>query len=84
MSKDLLLGKTKRNWSRSPGSSTCGSLPEGASGYAPLKWWTKDQAEEKVQELMKSGSLFGTSLPRDQAEKKTLAYLRKNAIGILS
>ncbi len=84
MALDLLLGKTKRCWSRGETLGTCGSLPEGATGYAPLKWWTKEQAEEKVQELMKSGSIYGTSLPRDLAEKKALAYLRKNSIGILS
>jgi hypothetical protein len=88
MARDLLIGKTKRQWSR--GGTNCGSmlpkslLPEGATGYAPTKWWTPSQAEEKVQELMKSGGIFGTPLPRDTAEKKTMAYLRKNLIGITS
>jgi hypothetical protein len=81
MAKDLLLGSTSRNWER---SSTCGSLPAGATGYAPTKWWTPAQAEDKVQELMKSGGIFGTSLPREVAEKKAMAYLRKNLIGLLS
>ena len=64
--------------------TNCGSLPAGATGYAPMKWWTASQAEEKVQEFMRSGGLFGESLPRDVAERKTLAYLRKNLIGIMS
>jgi hypothetical protein len=93
MSKDLLLGTTNHHWSRD--SANCGSLlpetvppggvlPAGATGYAPTRWWTQAQASEKIQEFMKSGGIFGTSLPRDVAEKKTLAYLRKNLIGILS
>jgi hypothetical protein len=61
-----------------------GMLPEGATGYAPTKWWSQAQAQEKIQEFMKSGGIFGTALPRDVAEKKTLAYLRKNTIGIMS
>lgn len=59
-------------------------LPLGAQGYAPSKWWTLAEAEAKVQEFMKSGGLFGTSLPRENAEKNTLAFLRKNSIGIMS
>jgi hypothetical protein len=59
-------------------------LPEGATGYAPTKWWSQTQAAEKVQEFMKSGGIFGTALPRDVAEKKTMAYFRKNLIGIVS
>ena len=66
--------------------SSCGSqaLPEGAKGYAPEHWWTAKQAEDKVQEIMKSGGLFGTKLPREIAERKTLEFLRKNSIGIMS
>ena len=70
-----------------PAASSCGSAgsrPEGAQGYAPDKWWTAKQAEEKVQEIMKSGGLFGTKLPREIAERKTLELLRKNNIGIMS
>ena len=85
MSKDLLLGTTKKNWGRRGASSgACGSLPPGATGYAPTKWWTQAQAEEKIQELMKSGGIFGMALPRDAAEKKAAEYLRRNLIGILS
>lgn len=84
MAHDLLRGQTTRDWSRGA-SSACGSaLPEGAKGYAPTKWWTAAEAEAKVQELMKSGGTFGMSLPREAAERKTLAWLRSQSIGISS
>jgi hypothetical protein len=84
MAKDLLLGKTKRDFSRNSAVDLMGSIPEGASGYAPTTWWAKDKAEKKVQDLMKSGGLFGMSLPRDLAEQEAMKYFRKNTIGILS
>ena len=96
MAHDLLRGSTPADWSRRTktqdsscgaiGSQTLGSqtLPEGAKGYAPEHWWTAKQAEDKVQEIMKSGGLFGTKLPREIAERKTLEFLRKNSIGIMS
>ena len=55
MARDLLLGNTRRNWSRGSDTSLVGSIPEGATGYAPTTWWTKDQAEKKVQELHEIG-----------------------------
>lgn len=85
MAHDLLRGPTPSNWARGACVSTsCGSLPQGAQGYAPEHWWTAKQAEEKVQEIMKSGGLFGTRLPREVAERRTLELLRKNGIGIMS
>jgi hypothetical protein len=79
---DLLKKKT------TPGnfapSSMVSGIPLGALGYAPSHWWTVAQAEAKVQELMKSGGLFGTKLPRENAERDTLAYMRKNEIGVMS
>jgi hypothetical protein len=84
MAHDLLRGQTTRNWSRGAASSSCGGLPEGAKGYAPTSWWTAKQAEDKVQELMKSGGLFGTGLPREAAEHKALTFLRAQGIGISS
>ena len=81
MAHDLLRGPTPGDWSR---GSTCGALPVGAKGYAPEHWWTAKQAEDKVQEIMASGGLFGTKLPREVAERKTLELLRKNSIGIMS
>ena len=99
MARDLLLGKTSRCWGRAEGSraegsraegsrdleaASCGAIPEGATGYAPTTWWTKDQAEKKVQELMKSGGIFGMSLPRDLAEQSAMEYFRKHTIGIMS
>jgi len=90
MSIDLLRGKTSKNWSRGDLSdlgeraTSIGDLPEGAKGYAPSHWWMPEQAEAKVKEFMKSGGLFGTSLPRDAAERKTLAWLRSQSIGIQS
>jgi hypothetical protein len=84
MAHDLLRGQTGRDWSRGT-SSSCGSaLPEGAKGYAPTSWWTAAQAEDKVKEFMKSGGTFGLSLPREAAERKTLAWLRSQNIGISS
>jgi len=84
MARDLLLGNTKRNWGRDSITDLMGSIPEGAKGYAPTTWWTKEKAETKVQELMKSGGLFGMSLPRDLAEQEAMKYFRKNTIGIMS
>ena len=84
MARDLLLGNTRRSWSRASDTCLVGSLPEGAKGYAPTTWWTKDDAEKKVQELMKSGGIFGMSLPRDLAEQEAMKYFRKNTIGIKS
>jgi hypothetical protein len=78
-----LLKKTTTSRNFAP-PSMIGALPLGALGYAPSKWWTVAQAEEKVQEFMKSGGLFGTKLPRENAEIDTLKFLRKNSIGIMS
>lgn len=77
MSQDLILGGTERSWSR-------GSLPEGARGYAPKRWWTQEQAEAEVQRAMRGGGLFGSSLPREDAEKDVLQRMRANKIGITS
>jgi len=82
MAHDILRGKTPGDWSLP--SAACGSLPAGATGYAPTSWWSASQAEAKVQELMKSGGLFGTRLPRELAERKTLELMRKNSVGIMS
>jgi hypothetical protein len=82
MAYDLLHGHTSGDWTLP--SSVVGELPKGAAGYAPEHWWTAKQAEDKVTELMKSGGLFGTKLPREVAERKTLELLRKNSIGIMS
>jgi hypothetical protein len=82
MAYDLLHGHTPGDWTLP--SSACGELPKGATGYAPEHWWTAKQAEDKVQEFMKSGGLFGTKLPREIAERRTLEFLRKNSIGIMS
>lgn len=88
MAYDLLRGPTPSNWSRKTSSGTSatslGALPLGALGYAPEHWITAKQAEDKVAELMKSGGLFGTKLPREIAERKTLEFLRKGNIGIMS
>ena len=83
MAYDLLRGQTNKNWGRSVTScGTMGSLPAGALGYAPTSWWTPEQAEAKVLEFMKTGGTFGLSLPREAAERKTLAWLRSQNIGI--
>ena len=82
MAHDILRGKTTGCWGRD--ETTLGSLPAGARGYAPSRWWSPEQAEAKVQELMKSGGTFGTSLPREAAERSALAWLRKQDIGISS
>ena len=84
MAHDLLRGQTTRDWSRGSRPSTLGSLPEGAQGYAPTSWWKPEQAEAKVQELIKSGGTFGERLPREAAERKALAWLRSHSIGITS
>ena len=92
MSYDLLNKKTtSRNFapssmigSQTLGSQTLGSIPLGAQGYAPEHWWTLEKAEEKVQEFMKSGGTFGTRLPREAAERKTLAFMRAQSIGVMS
>jgi hypothetical protein len=79
---DLLKKKTtEKNYAP---SSMVSGIPLGAQGYAPTRWWTVAEAEAKVQELMKSGGLFGTKLPREIAEKDALAFMRKNDIGVMS
>jgi len=75
MARDLLLGESSRSWSR-------GSLPTGAAGYVPRKWWTEAEAEAEVRRAEKSGGLFGGKLSRAEAEKKVLADMRARKIGI--
>jgi hypothetical protein len=77
VARDLLLGETGRSFSR-------GSLPTGARGYAPRKWWTEAEAEAEVCRLEKSGGLFGGKLPRAEAEKKVLASMRAGKVGIMT
>jgi hypothetical protein len=77
MAHDILLGRTSRDWST-------GSLPKGATGYVPKKWWTETEAEADVQKNMKDGGLFGSKLPREDAEKSTLAFMKAKKIGIMS
>jgi len=81
MAHDLLHGPTSRNWSR---NTVATSLGRDSSGYVPEKWWTAKQVEEKTKEFEKSGGIFGTKLPREFAEKKTLEFLRAQNIGIMS
>jgi hypothetical protein len=87
MAYDLLNKKTTpRNFalgSQTPPSMISG-IPLGAQGYAPEHWWTVAEAEAKVQEFMKSGGTFGTKLPRENAERKTLAFMRAQSIGVMS
>ena len=75
MSLDLILGRTKRDWS-------LGSLPKGVD-YAPKTFWTETQAEAEVQRHMKKGFLT-PGLPRPDAEETVLAYMKANKIGITS
>ena len=90
MAHDLLHGPTSRNWSRNAvvaglGDSSLGAKSaKDASGYVPERWWTAKQVEEKTKDFEKSGGLFGTKLPREFAEKKTLEFLRAQNIGIMS
>jgi hypothetical protein len=75
MSRDLLLGETPRTWSR-------GSLPAGARGYAPRKWWTEAEAEAEVCRQMERGGTFGGKLPRDAAERAVADLMRARKIGV--
>ena len=89
MAHDLLQGPTSRNWSRNAvvqgqGDTSSGPPLEGAHHYVPEKFWTAKQIEEKTKEFEKSGGYFGTKLPREFAEKKTLEFLRAQNIGIMS
>jgi hypothetical protein len=77
MALDIALGRTSRDWS-------CGSLPDGARGYVPRRWWTQEQAEGAVQEAMKSGGTFGGKLPREAAEKVVLDRMKAEKVGITS
>jgi hypothetical protein len=77
MARDMLLGNSGRDWSR-------GSLPTGATGYVPRKWWTEAEAEAEVQRHMKSNGLLHPPLPRELAEKTVLDYMRANKIGVTS
>ena len=82
MAYDLLKKKTTEKNFGLP--TRVGELPLGATGYAPDKWWTRQQAEDKVAEFMKSGGLFGTKLGRADAEAKTLSFLRVNNVGLMA
>ena len=89
MSYDILRGQipgefSRNGASRRVSSSGVGSLPTGATGYAPEHWWTAEQAEGKVQEFMARGDFFNSKLPRESAERKTLEFLRAQRIGIMS
>ena len=77
MSLDLFLGRTKRNFA-------IGSLPEGARGYAPSKWVTRDEANAMVEALTRPSGFFSPGLSRERAEEKVLAQLRAKKIGIMS
>jgi hypothetical protein len=77
MARDLLLGETPRTWSR-------GSLPAGATGYVPKKWWTEVQAEAEVQRHVRGSGVLHPPLPRRDAEETVLAYMRANKIGVTS
>ena len=82
MAYDLLNKKTTpRNFAP---PSMIGGIPLGAQGYAPEHWWTVAEAEAKVQEFMKSGGTFGTRLPREAAERRTLSFMRAQSIGVMS
>lgn len=65
-------------------SEISGALPEGATGYAPTKWWTREQAEKMVEDLMNPKGLFASKLTREQAERRVAEHLRANKIGIMS
>jgi hypothetical protein len=94
MAYDLLRGPTSGNWSReglrpeglrpATRSSNVGTLPVEARGYTPEHWISETEAEAMVQNNQKHGGTFGLSLPREDAERKTLAYLRANLTGIKS
>jgi hypothetical protein len=77
VARDLLLGDSGRDWSR-------GSLPTGARGYAPRKWWTEAEAEAEVQRHVRGSGLLHPPLPRADAERVVLDYMRANKIGVTS
>lgn len=77
MAYDILKGLTNRDWS-------LGALPRGATGYVPNRWWTEAEAEAEVQRNMREGGLFGTKLPRKEAEDATLVSMKARKIGITS
>ena len=98
MAHDIALGQTPRDWSIGKGARNAGggggggrpevpvggALPTGATGYIPRSWWTETEAEADVQKNMKGGGLFGSKLPREEAEKSTLAYMKAKKIGIMT
>jgi hypothetical protein len=77
MSHDIILGRTSRDWS-------IGTIQPGSQGSIPSRWISTDQAEELVKKNMKEGGLFGMKLNREQAEHKTIAFMRDQKIGIKS
>jgi hypothetical protein len=77
MSRDLLLGESNHNFSR-------GSLPTGAQGYVPKKWWSEAEAETEVRRHEKGSGLLHPPLPRVAAERVVLDYMRANKIGVTS
>jgi hypothetical protein len=77
MAYDILRGLTGRDWSKE-------ALPRGATGYVPNRWWTETEAEAEVQRNMREGGLFGTRLPRKEAEEAALASMKARKIGITS
>ncbi len=77
MARDLLLGDTGRTWSR-------GSLPAGAQGYVPKKWWSEAEAEAEVQRHMKGSGILHPGLPRADAERTVLDYMKANKIAVMT
>jgi hypothetical protein len=77
MARDILLGDTSRDFS-------LGSLPTGAQGYVPRKWWSEAEANAEVRRHEKGSGLLHPPLPREAAERVVLDYMRANKIGVAS
>ena len=61
-----------------------GSLPTGATGYVPRRWWSEAQAEAEVQRHVRGSGFLHPPLPREDAERTVLDYMRANKIGVTS
>jgi hypothetical protein len=77
MAHDLVLGQTRRSFA-------LGALPPGATGYAPTRWISPEEAESLVAALASRSGIFTPPLPRAAAEARVLEHLRAKKIGITS
>lgn len=81
MSQDRLTKHSRRNWGLGPRVAT---PRDAAPAPAPSTWRSEKEVDDELHRVMASGGLFGTPLPREAAERKTLEIMRDRKISVLS